>query len=59
MEVFSQLHQPPTLKQQIMTVAWLSFLIAGVATGVFFTVVDPYALSACVSLPEDQPHRCL
>lgn len=33
-------------------VLWLSFLLAGAATGVFFSVIDPLELRFCVPFPE-------
>ena len=30
---------------------WLSFLMAGVATGVFFSMIDPDVLAPCVPFP--------
>jgi len=38
--------------ERIGAVAWLSFLMAAVATGVFFSAIDPEALSYCVPFPE-------
>jgi hypothetical protein len=38
--------------QRIIAVLWLSFLMAGVATGVFFSVIDPMQLRYCVEFPE-------
>lgn len=38
--------------QLIVTVLWLSFLMAVVATGVFFSAIDPLELKYCVSFPE-------
>ena len=38
--------------QRIITVLWLSFLMAGMATGVFFSSIDPLELRYCVSFPE-------
>ena len=38
--------------QRIITVLWLSFLMAGMATGVFFSSIDPLELKYCVSFPE-------
>jgi len=38
--------------QRIITVLWLSFLMAGVATGIFFSSIDPLELKYCVSFPE-------
>lgn len=33
-------------------VLWLSFLLAAVATGIFFSAIDPEELRFCVSFPE-------
>ncbi len=41
-----------SVKQRIGTVLWLSFLMAGVATGAFFSAIDPLELKYCVSFPE-------
>ena len=38
--------------QRIITVLWISFLMAGVATGIFFSTIDPLELQYCVSFPE-------
>jgi hypothetical protein len=38
--------------QRIIAVLWLSFLMAGVATGVFFSAIDPIELRNCVEFPE-------
>lgn len=38
--------------QRIVAVLWLSFLMAVVATGVFFSAIDPLELKYCVSFPE-------
>ena len=38
--------------QRIITVMWLSFLMAGMATGIFFSSIDPLELKYCVSFPE-------
>jgi hypothetical protein len=38
--------------QRIATVLWLSFLMAGIATGCFFSVIDPLELQYCVDFPE-------
>jgi len=38
--------------QRIITVLWLSFLTAGIATGVFFSTIDPMELRYCVDFPE-------
>ena len=31
---------------------WLSFLMAGIATGAFFSVIDPIELGLCLPFPE-------
>ena len=41
-----------SLPMQIGVVLWISFLTATVATGVFFSAIDPLALQYCVSFPE-------
>ena len=33
-------------------ILWLSFVMAGIATGVFFSAIDPDALRSCVTFPE-------
>ncbi|MEJ2760517.1 MAG: hypothetical protein P8126_02965 [Gammaproteobacteria bacterium] len=38
--------------QRIVAVLWLSFLMAGIATGIFFSTIDPMELKYCVSFPE-------
>jgi hypothetical protein len=38
--------------QRIIAVLWLSFLMAGVATGLFFSAIDPMELRNCVAFPE-------
>ena len=38
--------------QRVVTVLWLSFLMAIVATGAFFSAIDPLELKYCVSFPE-------
>lgn len=38
--------------QRIAAVLWLSFLMAGVATGIFFSLIDPEELKYCVDFPE-------
>lgn len=38
--------------QRIITVLWLSFLTSGIATGVFFSTIDPMELKYCVNFPE-------
>lgn len=37
---------------RVVSVMWLSFLMAGVATGAFFSAIDPMELKYCVSFPE-------
>jgi hypothetical protein len=37
---------------RVITVLWLSFLMAGVATGFFFSAIDPLELKYCVDFPE-------
>ncbi|MFQ5660796.1 MAG: hypothetical protein ACE5GZ_10225 [Gammaproteobacteria bacterium] len=37
--------------QRLLAVLWLSFLMAVVATGLFFSVIDPLELKYCVSFP--------
>lgn len=38
--------------QRFITVLWLSFLTSGIATGVFFSTIDPMELKYCVNFPE-------
>ena len=38
--------------QRIISAMWLSFLMAGIATGVFFSAIDPIELKYCVEFPE-------
>lgn len=38
--------------QRIVAVLWLSFLMAVIATGVFFSTIDPMELKYCVPFPE-------
>lgn len=37
---------------QFISILWLSFLMAGIATGVFFSLIDPMQLAPCVDFPE-------
>jgi hypothetical protein len=37
---------------RIIASLWLSFLMAGIATGVFFSAIDPMELKYCVEFPE-------
>jgi len=41
-----------SVAQRIITVLWLSFLMAGIATGCFFSVIDPFELQYCIDFPE-------
>ena len=41
---------PPS--QRVAAILWISFLMAAVATGAFFSVIDPMELRYCVSFPE-------
>lgn len=41
-----------SVAQRIVTVLWLSFVMAGIATGAFFSAIDPLELKYCVSFPE-------
>lgn len=43
---------PTSVAQRVITVLWLSFLMAGMATGVFFSAIDPLELKYCVDFPE-------
>lgn len=38
--------------QRVIATLWLSFLMAIVATGVFFSTIDPLELKYCVDFPE-------
>ncbi len=37
---------------RFISILWLSFLMAGIATGVFFSAIDPMELKPCVAFPE-------
>lgn len=39
------------LVQRVSAVLWPSFILAGIATGVFFSVFDPLDLMACTGEP--------
>ncbi len=41
-----------SVAQRIITVMWLSFIMAGIATGAFFSAIDPLELKYCVDFPE-------
>ena len=51
MEVWAKIGAT-TVAQRVATILWLSFLMAGVATGVFFSAIDPLELKYCVDFPE-------
>jgi len=38
--------------QRVAAILWLSFLMAGIATGIFFSLIDPMELKYCVDFPE-------
>lgn len=38
--------------QRIAAVLWITFLMAGAATGAFFSAIDPLELKYCVDFPE-------
>ena len=38
--------------QRVGAVIWIAFLMAIVATGAFFSAIDPLALQYCVAFPE-------
>ncbi len=38
--------------QRVIAVLWISFLMAGAATMVFFAAIDPMQLKNCVDFPE-------
>ena len=38
--------------QQVIAILWPGFLVAGIATIVFFTVFDPEEIAACTGGPE-------
>lgn len=41
-----------SVPQRVAAVMWISFLMAIVATGVFFSAIDPLELQYCVAFPE-------
>ena len=51
MRVFDEVSQIPE-PYRFITILWLSFLMAGIATGVFFSAIDPMILGACVDFPD-------
>lgn len=38
--------------QRTIIILWLSFVLAAIATGAFFSAIDPDALRSCVTFPE-------
>lgn len=38
--------------QRVAAVLWITFLTAAVATGIFFSIIDPMDLRYCVPFPE-------
>lgn len=50
MRIFDKTDRIPG-PQRIIAVLWLSFLTAGIATGAFFSAIDPMELQYCVSFP--------
>ncbi|MCY4155432.1 MAG: hypothetical protein OXF58_08945 [Gammaproteobacteria bacterium] len=40
---------------QVAMVLWLSFLLAIAPTGIVFSLFDPNAVSACLTVPEVSP----
>lgn len=51
MRIWDKTGRIPPL-QRVISVLWLSFLTAGIATGVFFSTIDPMELKYCVDFPE-------
>ncbi len=51
MEIIARIGNTP-LFYRVLSVMWLSFLMAGVATGAFFSAIDPIELKYCVDFPE-------
>ena len=51
MRIWDKTGRIPPL-QRIISVLWLSFLTSGIATGVFFSTIDPMELKYCVNFPE-------
>ncbi len=38
--------------QRIIAVLWPSFIMSGIATGIFFTVIDPFELMIIIEQPD-------
>lgn len=51
MQIIDKIRYMP-VPQRIGAVLWISFLLAVVATGVFFSAIDPLTLQYCVTFPE-------
>ena len=51
MKVWEKVNHVPE-PQRLIAVLWLSFVMAGIATAVFFAAIDPMALKSCVDFPE-------
>ena len=51
MRIWDKTGRIPPL-QRVIAVLWLSFLTSGIATGVFFSAIDPMELKYCVDFPE-------
>ena len=51
MKVWDKVNYVPE-PQRLVAVLWLSFVMAGIATAVFFAAIDPMTLKACVDFPE-------
>ncbi len=51
MEIIAGIGKTATF-YRVAAVMWLSFLMAGVATGAFFSAIDPLQLKPCVDFPE-------
>ncbi len=51
MEFFARIGATSVL-YRVAAVLWISFLMAGAATGAFFSAIDPMELKYCVTFPE-------
>ena len=51
MEIFARIGAT-SLAYRVAAVLWISFLMAGAATGAFFSAIDPMELKYCVTFPE-------
>ena len=50
--VIDGLKKAPNKWVSVSIILWVTFLMAGIATGVFFSIVDPITLGSCITLPE-------